>query len=76
MQDGAPKHMTVRDFYNFPRLVRAKLWKARILGGGMRLAKGNTHVQLRKALALSFSIAFTRACPFLLAEVSAPSTSM
>ena len=58
--DDAIKQMTVRNPYNYPKPVRAKLWMERILGEGVLLAEGQTHVHQRKALAPSFSIASIR----------------
>lgn len=58
--DDAIKHMTIRNPYNFPKPVRAKLWMVRILGEGVLLAEGQTHVHQRKALAPGFSIASIR----------------
>ena len=54
--DDAIKQMTVRNPYNYPKPVRAKLWMVRILGEGVLLAEGQTHVHQRKALAPGFSI--------------------
>ncbi|KAI0021138.1 cytochrome P450 78A3 [Xylariomycetidae sp. FL0641] len=54
--DEALKHMTVRNPYNYPKPVRAKLWMVRILGEGVLLAEGQEHVHQRKALAPGFSI--------------------
>ena len=59
--DEALKQMTIKDPYNFPKPVRAKLWMLRILGEGVLLAEGDVHVQQRKALAPGFSIASIRA---------------
>jgi cytochrome P450 len=59
--DEALKHMTVRNPYNYPKPLRAKLWMVRILGEGVLLAEGDVHVQQRKALAPGFSIASIRA---------------
>lgn len=58
--DDAIKQMTVRNPYNYPKPVRAKLWMVRILGEGVLLAEGQTHVHQRKALASGFSIASIR----------------
>ncbi|KAK6215043.1 cytochrome P450 78A3 [Colletotrichum tabaci] len=55
-EDEALKHMTVRNPYNYPKPVRAKLWMVRILGEGVLLAEGHEHVHQRKALAPGFSI--------------------
>jgi cytochrome P450 len=60
-QDDALKHMTVRNPYNYPKPVRAKLWMVRILGEGVLLAEGPEHVHQRKALAPGFSIQSIRA---------------
>lgn len=59
--DDAIKQMTVRNPYNYPKPVRAKLWMVRILGEGVLLAEGTAHVHQRKALAPGFSIASIRA---------------
>ncbi|KAI1262836.1 cytochrome P450 [Xylariaceae sp. FL1019] len=54
--DGALKHMTVKNPYNYPKPVRAKLWMVRILGEGVLLAEGPEHVHQRKSLTPGFSI--------------------
>ncbi|CAJ2500199.1 Uu.00g030520.m01.CDS01 [Anthostomella pinea] len=54
--DEALKQMTVKNPYNYPKPVRAKLWMVRILGEGVLLAEGAEHVHQRKALAPGFSI--------------------
>ncbi len=36
--------MTVKNPYNYPKPVRAKLWMVRILGEGVLLAEGSEHV--------------------------------
>ncbi|KAK4181748.1 putative cytochrome P450 E-class, group I [Triangularia setosa] len=59
--DEALKHMTVKNPYNYPKPVRAKLWMVRILGEGVLLAEGNEHVVQRKALTAGFSIGAIRA---------------
>lgn len=59
--DKAIHHMTVKNPYNFPKPVRAKLWMQRILGEGVLLAEGEEHVHQRKALAPGFSIGSIRA---------------
>jgi hypothetical protein len=59
--DEALKHMTVKNSYNYPKPIRAKLWMVRILGEGVLLAEGSEHVQQRKALAPGFSIQSIRA---------------
>lgn len=59
--DQALKQMTVKNPYNYPKPVRAKLWMARILGEGVLLAEGQEHVHQRKALAPGFSIQSIRA---------------
>jgi cytochrome P450 len=59
--DEALKHMTVRNPYNYPKPVRAKLWMVRILGEGVLLAEGQEHMHQRKALAPGFSIQAIRA---------------
>ncbi|KAF4122934.1 Cytochrome P450 [Geosmithia morbida] len=59
--DDALKHMTVRNPYNYPKPLRAKLWMVRILGEGVLLAEGPEHVHQRKALAPGFSIQSIRA---------------
>ncbi|OLN86789.1 Cytochrome P450 4d2 [Colletotrichum chlorophyti] len=55
-EDEALKQMTVKNPYNYPKPVRAKLWMVRILGEGVLLAEGQEHVHQRKALAPGFSI--------------------
>lgn len=59
--DKAIHQMTVRNPYNYPKPVRAKLWMVRILGEGVLLAEGSEHVHQRKALAPGFSIGSIRA---------------
>ncbi|KAE8448811.1 hypothetical protein EG329_008813 [Mollisiaceae sp. DMI_Dod_QoI] len=59
--DKAIHQMTIKNPYNYPKPVRAKLWMVRILGEGVLLAEGNEHVHQRKALAPGFSIASIRA---------------
>ncbi|KAK0656613.1 cytochrome P450 [Cercophora newfieldiana] len=54
--DEALKHMTVKNPYNYPKPVRAKLWMVRILGEGVLLAEGQEHIHQRKALTAGFSI--------------------
>lgn len=54
--DEALKQMTIKNPYNYPKPVRAKLWMVRILGEGVLLAEGDAHVRQRKALAPGFSI--------------------
>lgn len=53
--DDALKQMTVRNPYNYPKPVRAKLWMVRILGEGILLSEGPEHIHQRKALAPGFS---------------------
>ncbi|KAE9376164.1 cytochrome P450, partial [Stipitochalara longipes BDJ] len=59
--DKAIHQMTVKNPYNYPKPVRAKLWMVRILGDGVLLAEGSDHVHQRKALAPGFSISSIRA---------------
>ena len=59
--DKAIHQMTVKNPYNYPKPVRAKLWMVRILGEGVLLAEGSEHVHQRKALAPGFSISAIRA---------------
>lgn len=59
--DDAIKQMTLRNPYNYPKPVRAKLWMVRILGEGVLLAEGAQHIHQRKALAPGFSIQAIRA---------------
>lgn len=59
--DESLKHITVRNPYNYPKPVRAKLWMLRILGEGVLLAEGHEHAQQRKALLPAFSIQALRA---------------
>ncbi|KAI1488008.1 cytochrome P450 78A3 [Biscogniauxia mediterranea] len=54
--DEALKQMTIKNPYNYPKPVRAKLWMVRILGEGVLLAEGQEHVHQRKSLAPGFSI--------------------
>ncbi|GAB1311000.1 Cytochrome P450 monooxygenase [Madurella fahalii] len=54
--DEALKHMTVKNPYNYPKPLRAKLWMVRILGEGVLLAEGPDHMNQRKPLAAGFSI--------------------
>lgn len=53
--DDALKHLTLRNPYNYPKPLRAKLWMVRILGEGILLAEGPEHVSQRKPLAAGFS---------------------
>ncbi|EXJ59488.1 uncharacterized protein A1O5_12113 [Cladophialophora psammophila CBS 110553] len=59
-EDDAIKHMTVRNPYNYPKPERARLWMMPILGEGVLLAEGQTHVIQRKALTPAFSITSIR----------------
>ncbi|KAB8292516.1 hypothetical protein EYC80_008226 [Monilinia laxa] len=59
--DDALKQMTIRNPYNYPKPLRAKLWMVRILGDGVLLAEGAEHVHQRKSLAPGFSIQSIRA---------------
>jgi cytochrome P450 len=59
--DKAIHQMTIKNPYNYPKPVRAKLWMVRILGDGVLLAEGQEHVHQRKALAPGFSIGSIRA---------------
>jgi cytochrome P450 len=59
--DKAIHQMTIKNPYNYPKPVRAKLWMVRILGDGVLLAEGSEHVHQRKALAPGFSIGSIRA---------------
>merc|ERR1711939_669341 len=52
--------MTVRNPYNYPKPERARLWMMPILGEGVLLAEGQTHVVQRKALTPAFSITSIR----------------
>ncbi|KAL2126647.1 hypothetical protein VTI74DRAFT_479 [Chaetomium olivicolor] len=58
--DEAIKHITVKNPYNFPKPVRAKLWMVRILGDGVLLAEDHAHVSQRKTLHPGFSISAIR----------------
>lgn len=58
--DDAIKHMTVRNPYNYPKPQRARQWMMPILGEGVLLAEGQTHVKQRKALTPAFSITSIR----------------
>jgi len=59
--DKAIHQMTIKNPYNYPKPVRAKLWMVRILGDGVLLAEGSEHAHQRKALAPGFSISSIRA---------------
>ncbi|KAM7222548.1 putative cytochrome P450 E-class, group I [Rhypophila decipiens] len=59
--DEALKHMTIKNPYNYPKPIRAKLWMVRILGEGVLLAEGQDHMMQRKALTAGFSIQSIRA---------------
>ncbi|KAK5463103.1 hypothetical protein LTS15_002816 [Exophiala xenobiotica] len=59
-EDDAIKQMTVRNPYNYPKPERARLWMMPILGEGVLLAEGHTHVVQRKALTPAFSITSIR----------------
>ncbi|KAI1774589.1 cytochrome P450 [Hypoxylon cercidicola] len=59
--DEALKQMTIKNPYNYPKPIRAKLWMVRILGEGVLLAEGQEHVHQRKSLAPGFSIQSIRA---------------
>ncbi|KAJ4295947.1 hypothetical protein N0V88_004649 [Collariella sp. IMI 366227] len=54
--DEGIRHLTVKNPYNFPKPVRAKLWMIRILGDGVLLAENDAHVSQRKTLNPGFSI--------------------
>ena len=56
VDDESLKQMTVKNPYNWPKPARAKDWMVRVLGDGVLLAEGETHVHQRKALAPGFSI--------------------
>lgn len=58
--DDAIKQMTVRNPYNYPKPLRAKAWMMPVLGEGVLLAEGQTHVRQRKALSPAFSITSIR----------------
>lgn len=58
--DDAIKQMAVRNPYNYPKPLRAKAWMMPILGEGVLLAEGQTHVHQRKALTPAFSITSIR----------------
>ncbi|KAI1615532.1 cytochrome P450 monooxygenase [Exophiala viscosa] len=60
VDDDAIKQMTVRNPYNFPKPERARQWMIPILGEGVLLAEGHTHVVQRKALTPAFSITSIR----------------
>ncbi|KAK1988604.1 cytochrome P450 78A3 [Colletotrichum cereale] len=69
-EDDALKQMTLKNPYNYPKPVRAKLWMVRILGEGVLLAEGQEHVHQRKALAPGFSIQSIRALTIIFWEKS------
>ena len=58
--DDALKHMTIRNPYNYPKPDRARQWMVRVLGEGVLLAEGDTHIHQRKALTPGFSISVIR----------------
>jgi cytochrome P450 len=58
--DMAIRHLTVKDPYNFPKPLRAKLWMVRILGEGVLLAENVEHARQRKTLNPGFSISAIR----------------
>ena len=58
--DDGIKQMTVRNPYNYPKPDRARKWMEPILGLGVLLAEGQTHVVQRKALTPAFSITSIR----------------
>ncbi|KAK4043701.1 cytochrome P450 [Parachaetomium inaequale] len=58
--DMAIRHLTVKDPYNFPKPLRAKLWMVRILGEGVLLAEDVEHARQRKTLNPGFSISAIR----------------
>ncbi|EHY56087.1 hypothetical protein HRR90_007960 [Exophiala dermatitidis] len=58
--DDAIKQMTVRNPYNYPKPDRARAWMRPVLGDGVLLAEGHTHVVQRKALTPAFSITSIR----------------
>ncbi|KAH7313652.1 cytochrome P450 78A3 [Stachybotrys elegans] len=60
-EDDALKHMTVRNPYNYPKPLRARLWMRRVLGEGVLLAESSEHAHQRKALSPGFSIQSIRA---------------
>ena len=63
--DAGLKHLTIRNPYNFPKPLRAKLWMVRILGEGVLLAEGEEHIYHRKVLTPGFSLSAVRAlAPF------------
>jgi len=59
--NDAIQQMTIKNPYNYPKPIRAKLWMVRILGEGVLLAEGDEHIHQRKALAPGFSIQSIRA---------------
>lgn len=59
--DDALKHITIRNPYNYPKRVSARLWMRRILGDGLLLAEGAEHVRQRKNLSPGFSVQSIRA---------------
>ncbi|EAQ92663.1 hypothetical protein CHGG_00898 [Chaetomium globosum CBS 148.51] len=58
--DMSIRHLTVKNPYNYPKPLRAKLWMQRILGDGVLLAEGDHHTSQRKALNPGFSITAIR----------------
>ena len=56
VDDDALKQITVRNPYNYPKPIRAKLWMGPVLGNeGVLLAEGDEHIRQRKALSPAFS---------------------
>ncbi|KAK4252240.1 cytochrome P450 [Corynascus novoguineensis] len=58
--DKGIRHLTVKNAYNYPKPLRAKLWMVRILGEGVLLAEGPEHANQRKTLNPGFSISAIR----------------
>ncbi|KAH6845328.1 cytochrome P450 [Chaetomium sp. MPI-CAGE-AT-0009] len=58
--DMTIRHLTVKNPYNFPKPLRAKLWMVRIIGDGVLLAEGVAHAYQRKTLNPGFSISAIR----------------
>ncbi|KAK4110415.1 cytochrome P450 [Canariomyces notabilis] len=58
--DEGLKQMTLKNPYNYPKPLRAKLWMVRILGEGILLAEGQDHANQRKPLSAAFSISAIR----------------
>lgn len=59
--DKSIHQILVKNTYNYPKPTRVRLWLNRVLGDGILLSEGSSHVHQRKALAPGFSIGSIRA---------------